>query len=169
MAFGVVCTVPGMTDYYVTFGERTARRRWEDARRYGFVSAGGGWWYSRTLFKLAAGDRVWVLIPKVGYVGVGEVVAGAVRVDDFTVEVDGEEVSILNAPLEATRMHVGRDDHEQSEYLVRVRWLDTVDREDAVWVPGMFGNQNTVCLLRHEFTRDVLDQHFSAPLEPADA
>lgn len=146
--------------YYVTFGERTARRRWEDARRYGFVSAGGGWWYSRTLFRLTPGDRVFVLIPKVGYVGVGDVVAPPVRVDDFLVEVDGAPRPILDADLAADRMHVGRHDHEQSEYLVRVDWLETLDREDAVWLPGMFANQNTVCALRHEFTRDVLLQHF---------
>lgn len=155
-----------MADFYVTFGERTSRRRWEDARRYGFVSAGGGWWYSRTLFRLSPGDRVFVLIPKVGYVGVGEVEASAVRVDDFLVEVDGETRPILEADdLVADRMHVGRHDHEQSEYLVRVRWIEALDREDAVWVPGMFGNQNTVCALRHDLTRDVLSQHFGVELD----
>ena len=41
-------------DFYVAFGESDTRR-WEDARKYGFFSAGGGRWYSRTLTVLAPG------------------------------------------------------------------------------------------------------------------
>lgn len=55
-------------EYYVLFGEGS--RNWEDARKYGFISAGGGSWYSKTLSLLSPGDRVWVNIPHTGYVGV---------------------------------------------------------------------------------------------------
>ena len=65
-------------DFYVAFGEGE-RREWEDARRYGFVSAGGGAWYSRSLQQLKPENRVFAYIPKGrgvgGYVGVGEVTA----------------------------------------------------------------------------------------------
>ena len=57
-------------EYYISFGE-CAYRKWEDARKYGFVSGGGGKWYSQTLRMLHSGDRVWVNIPHTGYVGVG--------------------------------------------------------------------------------------------------
>ncbi len=40
-------------DWYVSFGTYSDGRAWEDARRYGFVSAGGGEWYSRSLKKPA--------------------------------------------------------------------------------------------------------------------
>ncbi|MCW2904329.1 MAG: hypothetical protein JWO67_6594, partial [Streptosporangiaceae bacterium] len=53
-------------DWYVSFGEETYGRDWEDARRYGFVSAGGGDWFSRTLRALPVGARVFVHIPKSG-------------------------------------------------------------------------------------------------------
>jgi hypothetical protein len=53
-------------DFYVSFGE-DQRRSWEDARKYGFVSAGGGKWYSATLLQLNPGARVFACIPKVGY------------------------------------------------------------------------------------------------------
>ena len=33
------------------------------------------------------------------------------------------------------------DDLERCEYLVRVDWLHTVDKEAAVWDPTMFANQ----------------------------
>jgi hypothetical protein len=62
-------------DFFVSFGESDSlahgRRRWEDAVRSGFISAGGGSWFSRTLDQLFAGARVFVHIPKLGYVGVG--------------------------------------------------------------------------------------------------
>jgi Endonuclease NucS C-terminal domain len=64
-------------DWYVSFGEDSGRRNWEDARTYGFVSAGGGLWYTRTLRALPVGARIWTYIPGTGYVGVGEVVGQA--------------------------------------------------------------------------------------------
>jgi hypothetical protein len=60
-------------DWYVSFGEEDGNRSWDDAREYGFVSAGGGKWFSRTLKNLPVGGRVFVCIPKGGYVGVGTV------------------------------------------------------------------------------------------------
>src|SRR6185312_10015091 len=59
---------PWNGEYYVSYG---ADRSWDEARQYGFVSAGGGSWYSRTLKLLSPGSRIWVNIPKTGYVGVG--------------------------------------------------------------------------------------------------
>ena len=78
-------------DWGVTFGTASNTRNWEDARTYGFVSAGGGRWYSQTLRNLPVGARVFVNIPGSGYVGVGEVIGGAQRFDEATVEIDGVE------------------------------------------------------------------------------
>jgi hypothetical protein len=41
-------------DIYISFGHGDSRR-WEDARRYGFVAGGGDPWYSRTLNSLKEG------------------------------------------------------------------------------------------------------------------
>lgn len=43
--------------------------------KYGFVSAGGGNWYSGALKRLNVGDRLWVKAPGYGFVGVGRVTA----------------------------------------------------------------------------------------------
>ena len=134
-------------DMYVSFGEDEART-WEDARRYGFVSGGGAAWYSRTLESLKPGMRVWVNIPKRGYVGVGRVVEERVPIREFTVEVDGDRLNILDAPLGAANMGRDVDDDERCEYLVRVEWEKTVAISDAVWEKGFFANQNTACQLR---------------------
>jgi hypothetical protein len=141
------------TDFYVSFG---GRRDWDDARQFGFVSGGGAPWYWRTLEQLAPGHRVFVCIPGgTGYVGVGEVVAAAVPIRDFKVEVDGVKVPLLSAPgFRATTMGEFADDAERAERVVAIKWLKTVPREEAIWEKGMFANQNTACALRSSFTRE---------------
>jgi len=146
-------------DFYVTFGE-DERRTWDDALRYGFVSAGGGKWYSQTLQALFPGARVFVYIPKTGYVAVGKVLETAQRINDFQVDVDGRRMPILEAPLGAPKMGEGADDEEQSEYLARVEWLKTLPKTEAIWQKGMFANQNTVVRLRNPFTLERLVEAF---------
>lgn len=48
---------PWNGEYYVSFGPGESRP-WEDARKYGYISAGGGSWYTQTLKLLSPGDRV---------------------------------------------------------------------------------------------------------------
>ena len=147
-------------DFYVTFGE-DEQRTWEDALRYGFVSGGGGKWYSQSLQALFPGARVFVYIPKTGYVAVGKVLETAQRVNDFEVEMDGQRLPILEAPLRAPKMGDRADDEEQSEYLARVEWQKTLSKEDAIWEKGMFANQNTVVRLRDPFTLERLVEAFA--------
>lgn len=44
-------------DWYAAFGTDSGSRSWEDARTHGFISAGGGGWYSRTLKSLPKAHR----------------------------------------------------------------------------------------------------------------
>lgn len=152
-------------DFFVSFGESDDpahnRRRWEDAVKYGFVSAGGGRWFSRTLEQLFPGARVFVHIPKRGYVGVGRVTQTSQRVVDFKVDVVGRTVPILEAPLEATQLGKHSDDPEKSEYLVRIDWIKTLPREEAVWEKGMFANQNSAAKMRNQFTLERLTEIFA--------
>ena len=90
-------------DFYVSFGE-DGHRDWEDARRYEFISGGGGKWYSGTLSLLEPGHRVFVNIPQAGYVGVGIVTESVQPVDEFIVDVDGVKMPVLEAPLNAPNM-----------------------------------------------------------------
>jgi hypothetical protein len=153
-------------DFFVAVGENE-HRNWDDMRRYGFVSAGHGEKYRQAMGNLFVGARVWAAIPSAwastgarGYVGVGEVTAPAVRVDDFKVSVDETELPILKAPLEAENMAEDAEDEDMSEYLVRVRWVDVRPREGAVWEKGMFANQNVVAKLRQPFTLQRLSEIF---------
>ena len=126
-------------EYYVSFGEGD-HRRWSDAKRYGFVSAGGGSWYVKTLEKLQPEDRIWVLVPGKGYVGVGKVIASAVCHDQFMVDVNGTLTPIMDVDVEAPAAF----DEQHGEYFVGVKWIKAVDLKYAVKERGFFGNQNTV-------------------------
>jgi hypothetical protein len=143
-------------EFYYSAGEGD-RRRWADMVRYGFLSAGGGRWYSRTLGALAPGDRVWAHIPKVGYVGVGAVTEGVAPV---------AETGLLELDLEAPAMDRGVDDPDRSEYVVRVRWEVALEREDAFWIPGLYANENSVTRLRDRWTLERLSEAFGVPLDP---
>jgi hypothetical protein len=148
-------------DFFVAVGE-SQHRNWDDMRRYGFVSAGHGDKYRRAMSNLFEGARIWAAIPGTGYVGVGQVTAPAVGVDEFEVEIDGRALPILQAPLKAANMGEDADDLEQSEYLARVRWIDTRPRDQAFWEKGMFANQNVVAKLRQPFTLQRLAEVFAA-------
>ena len=131
-------------DSYVSFGV-DERRSWEDAVKYGFISAGGGRWYSNTLSLLSPGDRIFVNVPRRGYVGVGTVEEPSKKVDEFFVaQPDGSKARILDLPLHS-QLGKDKDDPDLAEYLVRVRWVKTVTLERAIREVGFFGNQNSAC------------------------
>jgi hypothetical protein len=151
-------------EYYVSFGDDNSRS-WDDARKYGFVSGGGGAWYSRTLDMLSPGDRIWVNIPgPTGYVGVGVVEQPSVPVHHFLVTGDdGKSVPILQMPLKQQSFGHNADDPEKAEHLVRVKWIETVSKDKAVYELGFFGNQNTVARPRSKkwiYTVDRLKEKF---------
>jgi hypothetical protein len=43
--------------WFVNVGE-TERRNWDDNRKYSYIAAGGGYWYSRGLKRLKVGDKI---------------------------------------------------------------------------------------------------------------
>ena len=133
---------PWNGEYYVSYSDD---RPWEDARQLGFVSGGNGEWYSKTLKMLSPGDRVWVNVPQVGYVGVGRVTEAVqpVRAVRFSTP-DGER-SALDVLSNAQSLLRNADDPALAEYYVRVAWLDAVPKGKAFSEVGLFGNQNTVC------------------------
>ena len=126
-------------EFYVSFGEGP-HRRWSDAKKYGFVSAGGGHWFVNTLTKLQPGNRIWVNVPRIGYVAVGKVVSEAVPFDKFSVRQGWTTIPITEIEVEAPDMF----DEQHGEYIVRVDWIKAVDTADAVKERGFFGNQNIV-------------------------
>ena len=129
---------PWNGEFYVSFGDSPSRN-WSEAVEYGFISGGGGTWYSNSLRMLDVGDRVWVKIPG-SFVGVGRVIGERTAASDFTLN-GRPALELLQADYH--REHVV--DPEKTEYFVPVRWLQTVTESQGVQEVGMFGNQNMVC------------------------
>ncbi|TFD03673.1 endonuclease NucS domain-containing protein [Cryobacterium sp. TMT1-66-1] len=148
-------------DWYVSFGVEGDSRTWDDARKYGFVSAGGGDWYSRTLRGLPEGGRVFVHVPQRGYVGVGIVQGRVQSADEAVLNVEGTDQAFRSLELQGTYRHPsGGEGIDSAEYVVPVMWIGTVALEQAHWQVGLFANQNSACKLRNQFTIDQLSKVF---------
>lgn len=135
---------PWNGEFYVSFGDPHSRN-WEEARQYGFISAGGGSWYSQTLKQLQPGDRVWAKIPATGYVGVGIVQSAVEPASSFTLNTEDGEKLAMDVLKHGDLYRQNADDPDKSEYFVPVKWLETRSEQEAVNEVGFFGNQNTVC------------------------
>lgn len=134
---------PWNGEYYVNYGHG-ATRSWPEALAFGFVSGGGGSWYSGPLNMLNVGDRIWVKAPGYGFVGVGEVTSKAVPAKEFKLPTADGLKPALDVLKGATYHRESVDDPDKSEYFVGVKWLNTVPLEKAIQEVGLFGKQNTV-------------------------
>jgi hypothetical protein len=135
---------PWNGEFYACFGQSESRS-WAEAVKYGFLSAGGGEWYSNTLSLLNPGDRVWIKAPTYGFVGVGRVTGQAEPAATYRIKTIQGDMPALDVLKEGNYHRKYVDDPTRSEYFVPMQWLDTVPIEKAVDEVGLFGNQNTVC------------------------
>jgi hypothetical protein len=148
-------------DWYVSFGHGD-QRHWDDARAYGFVSAGGGRWYSQTLNGPKPGDRIFAYIAGVGYVGAGTVLDTARPARELVVSpVQGGEPTLLRQlPVKASDMWHDEGHVDLQEYALPISWLATRDIAAAIKEPGLFANQHIACRLRHDPTLGLLIERF---------
>jgi len=144
-------------EFYVSFG---GGRDWEEARKYGFISGGGGRFYSQTLHLLNPGDRVWVNVPGTGYVGVGRVEQTVVPLEQFQVDnTMGQRVPITAiGGLGVAEGVPSTVDVDKAEYFVRVRWDKTVSLDKAYKERGLFGSQHTVARPKAEKWKYTIDR-----------
>jgi hypothetical protein len=144
-------------EFYVSFG---GGRDWNEARKYGFISGGGGAFYSQTLNLLNPGDRVWVNVPGTGYVGVGRVEQTAVPIEQFQVPgPDGAPVPINQlSGLEIAKGTPSTEDPERAEYMVRVHWDKSVAEDKAYKERGLFGSQHTVARPKTDKWRHTIER-----------
>lgn len=159
-------------DYYVVLGRTDdPESRWDVARKYGFVGAGGGGWYWKPLRNLQKGNRVFAYVGGAGYVAVGEVVGEVVRLADLVIDQDGDEVKVVDQVdvSQAMRDRALSADEDDTEYAVPVRWLGTRSVGQAVMEPGLFASQVTACKLRDERTIEVLSKAFQLDDQPGGA
>lgn len=158
------------TDYYVRFGFGDYERRcWDDARRWCFVSAGGGGRWTRPLRQLQPGARAFVHHVSDGYVGVGRVLAAAVPISDFIVTRDGQSVPLLQVPLRNEAIKDSADDPQRTEQIVRMHWEWSVPDSQAIWQRHFFSRLKTVTELRDLQTVKAICEHAGIPISKAEA
>ena len=148
---------PWNGEFYHSFGNGI-QRSWEDAVEYEFICAGGGPWYSRTLQLLAPGSRVWVNIPRTGFVGVAKVLGRSEPAKSFQVNTADGRKPVLEVARRAAYHREFLEDDLRCEYFVPVKWLQTVSVEDAVREIGLFGNQNSICRPTTPAWRETVDR-----------
>lgn len=154
--------------YYGSFGHEDTGRDWEDARKFGFFSAGGGAWYSRSLSLLKPDDIIWVQSPQHGYIGVGRVTSTYRPMEEVIVRHDEKETRLLDLPLVGRYGHKPSDDDDTREYVVLVDWIHTLPIQEAETQVGFFGNQNSVCrprVAKWNYTVNTLKSRWKVTLQ----
>lgn len=157
--------LPWNGELYVAFGHDDVQS-WEDATKYGFISAWGTVKYKQRLETLEPGKRIWVYVPGRGYVGVGTVAGKVVPVNKFAIKKqDGSSALISPADVKAPRMfdELGND---QYLFMVPVKWIKTLPLEQGIKEKGFFSNQNVVAQPTSKnwaFTIDRLKKRFNLP------
>lgn len=116
--------------YFVNVGEGGGHRLWLDCRKYGFLSAGQGRKYRDQIKTLKVGDVVCAYISTKGYVGIGIVKAEAIRVSEFKI---GNKYLHQIKNLECKNIFDNSNNLEKSEYLIKIDWKYSVEKENAKW------------------------------------
>ena len=144
--------------YYVNVGEGE-HRSWDDCRKYGFLSAGQGKKYSDPLRTLENGDIVAAYLKKYGFVGIGKVVEKAVPINDFQIN----KKPLHQIQLKCKNMFENSD-NEKTEYLVKIEWIKTVEKDDAEWRKkfGLFATQQVKASMQNQKkTLDFIEREFN--------
>lgn len=148
--------------YYITGGTEEARP-WEEMRKYGFVSASGGRWYTDKLDRLSIGDLVFYYQKNKGYLGYGRITSTKVLASEFQTQ-SGQ---ILTDVLQGKYLTEHAGDLENAAYVVGIDWIKTFGRDEAKTFSGIFANQNIVCKIYHQETVDFLTEAFG--VDPKEA
>lgn len=139
-------------------------RNWDDARNFGFMSAGQDYnTWGKLLEKVQHSDVICAYLSGSGYVGIGVVSQRSTRVDQFLV--NGQPLSKLELKQPAIwQSNAGTDD---AEWVLKVDWLATRDRSkgvkkrDTKLVYGL----STLVRLHDEFTINTLQSEFGVDMK----
>lgn len=143
--------------YYINVGESN-HRNWDDCRKYSFLTAGQHKKYSDPIRTLMRGDIVAAYLKSFGYVGIGRVTQEAVRVNDFKVK-----GKLLNTLDLINHGIFNNCDNENSEFLIKVKWIKSFDRGNAKWKSkdGIFSSQLIKASLQSQpKTKEFLEKEF---------
>ena len=140
--------------YTVEYG---GDRSWEDAERFGFVSAD-----SASLGNINKGDFVFCHIKGAGFVGVGVCVGPAVPGTDFMVEDNGVQKNIMDCSW--VNLMAKAAINASKEMFLQVNWIRTTKRDLGYWEKGMTSVPLVAYVPTDGTTHDMVLKHFSITL-----
>ena len=138
--------------FYINVGDGE-NRSWEDCKQYGFLSAGQHPKWSKPIRSLKRGDVVVAYLKNCGYVGVGKVLGQAVKPNQFNYG------AIPLSQLQLVQPGIFfNESNENSEYLVPINWIKTLDRQNALWERN--SKLFTTALIKASLQKQPLTQKF---------
>lgn len=132
-------------------------RSWEDARKYGFVSAYGD--DGTCLNNINVGDIIFCHIAGVGFVGVGTCTSSEIPASSFTVSDGGIIKNILDCDWVDREARAVID--PVNEYFMGIKWIYTVPVEDGYWEKGMTSIPMVAYTMTDETTHNKVLKHFN--------
>jgi uncharacterized protein len=180
-------TIPILKDIrFVNVGEDplrpkpgwVSRRQWNACIKYCFLSAGQALTYNQPLLNLQIDDIVAAFITGRGYVGIGVVENTAIDIKDFSfngkklknLDIDKRYITgtLVDTETVDTLPYLRKTifcnaNNEKTEYAVRIKWKETVFKEEAYWKKnaGLFANPSIQSNLKNQQkTIDFLQQKF---------
>lgn len=140
--------------------EYSAGRSWEDARKYGFVSASGDG--GTSLSNINKDDIIFCHIAGAGFVGVGVCTSRETPAVEFTVSDGVTEKNILDCDWVDKAAKAAID--PSNEYFVGVHWLHTVPADQGYWEKGMTSLPMVAYTMNDESTHEKVLQQFNITL-----
>jgi hypothetical protein len=148
-------------------------RCWEDNVEYAYVGAGQGKAFRNAIRGLHPGDIVVARLNKVGYVGIGRVMSEATPARDFRVPVFASNEQARGKLLIGIGLRTAVDDNldndDLCEYMVAVKWIETVGRDTKHWKKnsGLFAQRGTTraSLVNQRKTIDYVQRCFDVNIE----
>lgn len=141
--------------YTVEYGDG---RSWEDAMKYGFVSAAGK---DSLLGNVNKGDFVFCHIKGYGFVGVGVCTANIVAGTEFKIDENGVKKNIMECDW--VNNDAKTSIKSSDEYFLAVNWIKTTTKELAYWEKGMT-SVPMVAYTINDDTHDKVLNHFNISL-----
>lgn len=143
---------------YFNVGEGV-HRNWDDYREFGFISAGQGRRWRDAILAFQQGDVVAAYLKNHGYVGIGELLDKARPIR--SVSIQGKP--LLDHTLRCQRMDDNVQSDELCEHAAPVRWIASVERNEAKWnrKAGLYTTTHVRATLDGQpLTIDFLQQAF---------
>lgn len=153
----IVVQIGNAQQFTVEYG---SGRSWEDARKYGFLSAGGE--SGKSLNKIAVGDLIFCHIASVGFVGIGICTVCQTPAAGFTVLEGAGQKNILDCEWTNTAAKASIDPF--NEYFIGVRWLRTASADEGYWEKGMTSIPTVAYTMNDDSTHNKVLEHFRVSL-----